>query len=250
MAFPAFPASSSCLLQRCLTKELFETLIAARSLKGCDFKGVIRSAVALPGAGIGAFAGDADCFSVAAFGALLRPLLGEVHAGAFVPGTKQNRCMDADKVQVPLRTALDPAMVSRVSLVATRSVEGYAFAPTIATAERSEIEARLQSAVASFGDDLAGSYCPADALLKIDPEAAARLKGDEYWAAAGCDREWPAGRGLFTSADQQLTIEVNTTEHLVIRVEQDGSDVKGAFHRLCSAVRARSCLLRRYGPSV
>ena len=100
-----------------------------------------------------------------------------------------------------------------------------------------KLEEKLQRQ-ATLTDDLAGSYCPVDALMKIDPQAAAGLKGDKYWAAAGCDRDWPAGRGLFTSSDQQLKVELNTTEHLVLRLDQDGSDIQGAFDRVCRTIRA------------
>ena len=50
-------------LKRVLTPELHETLLAARSSAGSDLTCVIRSGVALPSDGVGAFAADADCLA-------------------------------------------------------------------------------------------------------------------------------------------------------------------------------------------
>ena len=233
---PRFPAGSTCLLRGCLTQELADSLAGVRTAAGCDLAAVIRSAASHPQEGIGAFAGDEQCFG--AFGAVLRPLIAAAHADFPGAGSKHATNLDASRLQMPLRSALDPAVVLGVAFRATRSVKGFSFAPAITAEARLQLEQRVQAAFGTLGADLAGSYCPVDALYQIDPAAATALKGDKLWAAAGGDREWPAGRGLFTSADKALKIEVNCAEHVVVRVEQEGGAIQPAFEKMCLALAA------------
>ena len=233
---PRFPADSTCLLRGCLTQELADSLAGVRTAAGCDLAAVIRSAALHPQEGIGAFAGDEQCFG--AFGAVLRPLIAAAHADFPGAGSRHATNLDASRLQMPLRSALDPAVVLGVAFRATRSVKGFSFAPAITAEARLQLEQRVQAAFGALGADLVGSYCPVDALYQIDPAAATALKGDKLWVAAGGDRDWPAGRGLFTSADKALKIEVNCAEHVVVRVEQEGGAIQPAFEKMCLALAA------------
>lgn len=216
---PTFPSGSKCLLQKHLTPALFKQLAdkvssssnssSSGSSGGVGLGTVIKSAVACPEGGVGAFAGDEGCFDT--FGPLFRPLVSELHSGSgYKPGSGPKahpRALDPVKLQTPKSSLAGMEaganVVRHITLVATRSLGGVKFAPALDSNSRVGVEKRLQAALATIKDG--GSYT----ALAQASGAGAGMKGDKYWEASGCGADWPSGRGVFSASDSKLRVHIN-----------------------------------------
>merc|ERR1712212_5764 len=91
--------------------------------------------------------------------------------------------------------------------------------------------------------DLSGDYYP---LLGMGEEVRQKLvddhflfvSGDKNLIAAGMERDWPEGRGIFHNAEKTFLVWVNEEDQLRIISMQKGGDVKGVFSRLARGIQA------------
>jgi len=60
-------------------------------------------------------------------------------------------------------------------------------------------------------------------------------EGDRFLAAAGLNRDWPDGRGIFHNKDKTFLVWVNEEDQLRIISMQPGSDILAVFRRLSIA---------------
>jgi len=101
----------------------------------------------------------------------------------------------------------------------------------------------MKSAFAKLEGDLAGSYYP---LLGMDETIRQQLvddhflfiSGDKNLIAAGMERDWPEGRGIFHNAAKSFLTWVNEEDQLRIISMQKGGDVTGVFSRLADGIKA------------
>lgn len=154
-----------------------------------------------------------------------------------------------------------------------RSIEGLAFPPASSLADRRRVEqisVRALLGLAETHPQLAGSYCPLPGSGSVDELAAAGLATDSsvetlarlrrrgyifgkprspVLCASGMDREWPDGRGVFSSADREVPFVawLNEEDHLRLMCLANGSDVKAAFGVFATAVEALGEALQRLG---
>ena len=63
-------------------------------------------------------------------------------------------------------------------------------------------------------------------------------KGDRFLEAAGINRAWPEGRGIFHNDAKTFLVWVNEEDQLRIISMQNGGDIGAVFARLCKAVNA------------
>ncbi len=61
-------------------------------------------------------------------------------------------------------------------------------------------------------------------------------KGDRFLEAAGVNRNWPSGRGIFCTPDKTFLVWVNEEDHLRIIAMQQGGDLATVYERLRRAV--------------
>jgi tetratricopeptide (TPR) repeat protein len=227
---PNFPSDSTCIAKKHLTTgNLFASLSSAKTSSGFDFAALIRSASAHPDSGTGVFAGDADSYKT--FAPLLRPIVQELHQN-FTAGQKQPISLDTAKLDIPKAAKelmVDGDIVRRVIVSTSRSVEGYSFSPHITPEKRDELEGKISAALDGAGLD--GKY-----TSLAGNSSAGALRGDRYADAAGCNRDWPEGRGIFRSADGKVTAQVNCVEHLVITSDEVTGDIPAAVERLATAI--------------
>ena len=74
---------------------------------------------------------------------------------------------------------------------------------------------------------------------RMSPDSVSRLfslKGDRFLEAAGVNKEWPEGRGIFHNNDKTFLVWVNEEDQLRIISMEKGSDIGSVFSRLCRAV--------------
>ena len=64
------------------------------------------------------------------------------------------------------------------------------------------------------------------------------VSGDKNLQAAGMERDWPEGRGIFHNKEKTYLVWVNEEDQLRIISMQKGGDVKGVFERLSRGIKA------------
>jgi len=116
-------------------------------------------------------------------------------------------------------------------------------APGITREQRQEMEKLMISAFAKFENDLAGEYYP---LTGMDEAVRQQLvddhflfvSGDKNLIAAGMERDWPEGRGIFHNKEKTFLVWVNEEDQLRIISMQMGGNVKEVFERLARGISA------------
>merc|ERR1711902_300852 len=123
-----------------------------------------------------------------------------------------------------------------------RSIEGFGLSPGITKEQRLEQEKLMINAFAKLEDDLSGDYYP---LTGMDEAVRQQLvddhflfvSGDKNLIAAGMERDWPEGRGIFHNKEKTFLVWVNEEDQLRIISMQQGGDVKGVFERLSRGIK-------------
>ncbi len=123
-----------------------------------------------------------------------------------------------------------------------RSIEGFGLSPGITKKQRTDLEKLMKNAFAKFPGELAGKYYP---LLGMDEKDRQKLvddhflfiSGDKNLIAAGMERDWPEGRGIFHNSAKTFLVWVNEEDQLRIISMQKGGDVRGVFERLSKGIK-------------
>merc|ERR1712110_211058 len=148
--------------------------------------------------------------------------------------------MDVDKIQ----GNVDPAApVHSVRIRVGRSIEGYGLSPGITKEQRVGVEKLMQGAFAKFSGDLAGNYYPLTGMEEATRQQLVDdhflfVSGDKNLIAAGMERDWPEGRGIYHNKEKTFLTWVNEEDQLRIISMQMGGDVKGVFSRLARGIKA------------
>jgi protein-arginine kinase len=238
-AAPPFPniASTHSLVAKHVTPEKWAKLGGhATATSGFTLGKAIACAVEFDDQHCGIYAGDQDSYED--FKDVFEPLILEYHG--LEPGFAHQSDMDVDKIQ----GNVDPAApVHSVRIRVGRSIEGYGLSPGITQEQRLGVEKLMISAFAKLEGELAGAYYP---LLGMDEAVRQQLvddhflfvSGDKNLIAAGMERDWPEGRGIFHNAAKTFLTWVNEEDQLRIISMQKGGDVRGVFSRLAAGIKA------------
>ncbi len=124
-----------------------------------------------------------------------------------------------------------------------RSIDGFGLSPGITKNQRLEVETLMKSAFGKLEGDLSGKYYP---LLGMEEATRQKLvddhflfmSGDKNLIAAGMERDWPEGRGIYHNDAKSFLVWVNEEDQLRIISMQKGGDVKGVFDRLARGIKA------------
>ncbi len=230
---PAFGPGCKSLLARHLTADIHGQLCLAETPSGYTFDQLIQSGVQHEDSSVGVYAGDAESYQV--FSPLLDPIIEEYHRlsrGERHPGRLGSRGRAPAGGSVPE----GPELLS-VRVRVGRNLSGYPFPPFISRRARAEVEAVLTGAFSGLQGGAAGNY---RALPSIPPAERDELverhllfrEGDRHLEAAGVNRHWPHGRGLFLAGDGVLSAWVNEEDHLRIIALRPGGDVARTFEDL------------------
>jgi len=234
--FPTFPHSCTSLLCKHLTRAVFETLKDKVTGNGFSFPQAINSGIVNPDSGVGVYAGDEE--SYLKFAPLFDPIIQAYHGFGIRQKHKSNLNPDDLKAPNP-----DPEAEYIVStrLRVGRNLAGYPLGPAVSREQRNEIEHRLSTTLNDLSGDLSGSYFP---LKGMSESKAAQLiadhflfkAGDRFLEAAGLNRDWPEGRGIFHNDEKTFLVWVNEEDQLRIISMQTGGDIKQVFTRLSTAI--------------
>lgn len=184
----------------------------------------------------GIYAGDADSYKD--FALVFDPLIQEYHG--IGPDATHTSDMDVSKIRGTINPA---APVHSTRIRVGRSFNGFGLSPGITREQRLELEGLLKNALEALDGELSGNYFP---LLGMDEAVRQQLvddhflfvSGDRNLIAAGMERDWPEGRGIYHNKDKTFLVWVNEEDQTRIISMQKGGDVKEVFSRLASGIEA------------
>merc|ERR1711962_1093419 len=234
--FPTIKSTHS-LVAKYVTKPIWDKLSSIKTAtSGFTLAKAIACAVQFDDQHCGIYAGDWDSYKD--FAEVFDPLIQEYHG--ISPDAMHTSDMNPDNI----KGNIDPtAPVKSTRIRVGRSIEGFGLSPGITKEQRLEVENLMKSAFANLEGDLAGTYFP---LTGMDEKVRQQLvddhflfmSGDKNLLAAGMERDWPEGRGIFHNKDKTFLTWVNEEDQLRIISMEMGGDVKGVFSRLARGIKA------------
>jgi len=234
--FPTIKSEHS-LVAKHVTKEKWDKLCGIETAtSGFTLAKAIACAVEFDDQHCGIYAGDGDSYKD--FAEVFDPIIQEYH-GISADSTHTSD-MDAGKISGNIE---DDVPVKSTRIRVGRSIEGFGLSPGITKEQRLEMEGLMKNAFGKFEGDLSGEYFP---LTGMDEAVRQQLvddhflfmSGDKNLQAAGMERDWPEGRGIFHNKDKTFLVWVNEEDQLRIISMQQGGDVKGVFERLARGIKA------------
>jgi protein-arginine kinase len=234
--FPEIKSTHS-LVAKYVTKPLWDKLSRAQTkTSGFTLEKAIACAVQFDDQHCGIYAGDWDSYKV--FADVFDPIIQDYHG--ISPDAMHESDMDVGKI----KGNIDPtAPVKSTRIRVGRSIDGFGLSPGITKDQRLGVENLMKRAFGKLTGDLAGTYFP---LTGMDEKVRQQLvddhflfiSGDKNLIAAGMERDWPEGRGIFHNKDKTFLTWVNEEDQLRIISMQKGGDVKGVFERLARGIQA------------
>tara|TARA_R110001583_G_scaffold72596_3_gene203081 strand:+ start:5562 stop:6599 length:1038 start_codon:yes stop_codon:yes gene_type:complete len=236
MQYPHFTDKHQSLMAKYLTKDVFSQLENIISVNGFSLHNAINSGLQNPDSNIGVYAGDLASYTC--FAPLFDPIIRDYH------GTESSALHS---------TNLNPEQVNAINpdpnneyIVSTRIRVGRNLADmplgtAISKEQRDEVENRVVKALTQLTGSLSGDYYRIQGMA---PSVQERLindhflfkAGDQYLEAAGLNRDWPSGRGIYHNDQKTFLVWVNEEDQLRIISMQPGGDIKQVFHRLTLAL--------------
>merc|ERR1712211_206925 len=220
-----------------VTKERWDKLkdITTKTA-GCTLKSCCESASQFDNQHCGIYAGDWDCYKD--FADVFDPIIQEYHG--ISADAKHTSDMDVEKIKGNVNAEV-PVHSTRVRV--GRSIDGFGLSPGITKEQRLGVESLLKNALSKLTGDLAGTYYP---LTGMDEKVRQQLvddhflfvSGDRNLIAAGMERDWPEGRGIFHNEAKTFLLWVNEEDQMRIISMEKGGDVKGVFSRLARGIKA------------
>jgi len=236
---PPFPEikSTGSLVAKHVTPEKWEKL-GGIVTETCGFTlgKAIACAVQFDDQHCGIYAGDKDSYEV--FKDVFDPIITEYHG---LPDSFSHTSdMDVSKIEGNIN---EKAPVKSTRIRVGRSIDGFGLSPGITKEQRLEVETLMKSAFAKLTGELAGKYYPllgmeeADRVKLVDDHFLF-VSGDKNLIAAGMERDWPEGRGIYHNEAKTFLTWVNEEDQLRIISMQKGGDVRGVFERLANGIKA------------
>jgi len=236
---PPFPhiKSTHSLVAKHVTPDKWQRLGGLKTkTSGFTLAQAIACAVDFDDQHCGIYAGDADSYKD--FAEVFDPIIVEYHG---LPADfKHTSDMDADKIKGNIDSRA-PCHSTRIRV--GRSIDGFGLSPGITRSQRLEVETLMKSAFAKLSGDLSGKYFPLLGMKEADRQQLVDdhflfISGDKNLIAAGMERDWPEGRGIFHNAAKTFLVWVNEEDQLRIISMQKGGDVRGVFERLARGIKA------------
>ena len=238
MNYPKFPEDCKSLLCKYLTPEVFEALKEKKTSNGFTLEQAINSGVKNSDSGIGVYAGDKESYDV--FDKLFDPIIKEYHGFSKTDSHKSN--LNPDDLNAP-NPDPDNEFILSTRIRVGRNMDNMPLGPAISKEQRDQVEASVVAGLNTLEGELKGAYYP---LLGMTKEVQDELikdhflfkEGDRFLDAAGLNRDWPAGRGIYHNNDKTFLVWVNEEDQLRIISMQQGGDIKEVFTRLANAIKS------------
>jgi len=234
--YPNALLDSKSLLAKYLTPEIFELLKDKKTPNGFTLGEAIHSGVENLDSGIGAYVGDEESYEV--FAPLFDPIIEEYHG--FSKDDKHKSNLNADDLKAPNPDPKGEYILSTRIRVG-RNVKDLPLGPAISKEQRDWVESQVSEVLNSFEGSLGGKYYPLNNMSEEDRDSLIAdhflfKAGDRFLEAAGLNREWPHGRGIFHNDEKTFLVWINEEDELRIISMQQGGDIKEVFTRLTNAI--------------
>merc|ERR1711992_386378 len=234
--FPVIKSAHS-LVAKHVTKERWDRVKDIET-KTCGFTiaKACACAIEFDNQHCGIYAGDWDCYKD--FSEIFDAIIQDYHG--ISPDAKHTSDMDVNKVT----GNIDPAApVHSTRIRVGRSIDGFGLSPGITKDQRLGVENLMKKAFANLTGDLAGTYFPLTGMSEqvrqqLVDDHFLFVSGDRNLIAAGMERDWPEGRGIFHNTDKTFLTWVNEEDQLRIISMQSGGDVRAVFDRLARGIKA------------
>ncbi len=236
MNYPTFPENCKSLLCKYLTPEIVWQLKDKQTSYGFTLKEVINSGVLNIDSGIGVYAGDEESYSV--FAPLFDPIIEDYHG--FGKEDKHVSNLNPDDLNAPNPDPNGEFIISTRIRVG-RNLHCFPLGTNISKRERLIVECMISDALKSLDGELKGQYYPLAGMSKNIQEKLIKdhflfKEGDRFLEAAGLNRDWPQGRGIYHNENKTFLVWVNEEDELRIISMQRGGDIKEVFTRLTKAI--------------
>jgi len=238
MNYPDFPTDCNSMLCKHLTPKVFEVLKNKKTANGFTLEQAIHSGVKNIDSGIGVYAGDEETYEL--FAALFDPIIEEYHG--FSKEDKHKSNLDPDDLNAP-NPDPDGKYIISTRIRVGRNIDNMPLGPAISNEQRNSVETSVVEGLKTLEGELEGNYYP---LLGMSKEVQETLikdhflfkEGDRFLDAAGLNRNWPEGRGIYHNTDKTFLVWVNEEDQLRIISMQQGGDIKEVFTRLVNAIKS------------
>ena len=238
MNYPNFPTDCSSMLCKHLTPKIFEALKDKKTANDFTLGQAIHSGIKNIDSGIGVYAGDEETYEL--FAALFDPIIEEYHG--FSKEDKHKSNLNPDDLNAPNPDPEGKHIISTRIRVG-RNIDNMPLGPAISNEQRNSVEASVVEGLKTLEGELEGNYYP---LLGMSKEVQETLikdhflfkEGDRFLDAAGLNRNWPKGRGIYHNTDKTFLVWVNEEDQLRIISMQQGGDIKEVFTRLVNAIKS------------
>lgn len=224
-------------------------------------KKVFASGIENPDSQMGAYAMNPDDYDQ--FAQILDPMIRDFHGIPAETGIAQRHDWDTSEVSCDLG-AIDPRLkeVSMRVRVA-RNVSTFPLPGAMSKEQRVEFEKLAAQAFKSLAGDPAfgGEYLSITpgSPYEIDGEEYDRrvgahqmfkdMSGDRYLNVAGISGDWPYGRGMFVSQEEDFLVWVGEEDHLRVMAMQHGGNLNALFDRLRTGLDRLQDLLPAFATS-
>jgi len=237
MNYPNLPKDCTSMLCKYLTPEVFEALKDKKTANGFTLEQAINSGVQNIDSGIGVYAGDEASYTL--FAPLFDAIIEDYHG--FGKEDKHQSNLNPDDLNAP-NPDPDGEFIVSTRIRVGRNVANLPLGPAISKEQRDQVESSVVEGLNTLEGELAGSYYP---LLGMSKEVQEELikdhflfkEGDRFLDAAGLNRNWPEGRGIYHNNDKTFLVWVNEEDQLRIISMQMGGDIKEVFTRLVKAIK-------------
>jgi len=240
---PRFTEKHRSAMSKRLTEELFNKLKDVQSNKGYTLSNAIMTGVVTPHLGVGATAGDEDCWEC--FKELYYPIIKDWHG---YDADTQTHPVDLDFTKLVFteeQKALFNEYVASTRIRAARNISGYSLPPGATAEDRAAVESVLKQAFDGLTGELAGTYYE---LCSLTPEQTQFLlergflfqipTAKNLLTGAGAARSWPNNRGIFHNDAQTALCWVNEEDHCRIISMENGGNIPSVFERFCNLSNA------------
>ncbi len=235
---PQFPSGTTSLLSKYLSQKIWNKYKDVKDAHGFSFKQAIFSGARNLNSGIGVYAGSHDSYYT--FSDMFDQIIEDYHGHKKTD--KHIMDMDYRNLNCPPFPRDEAAMILSTRVRVARNLADFPLGAGCSEQQYKDIEKYVVKATSKFKGDLAGKYYSLETMSAKDQNALIAdhflfKEGDKYLEAAGLNRFWPKGRGIFHNHNKTFLIWVNEEDQLRIISMEKGADIGNVFKRLSTAAQ-------------
>ena len=216
------------LMKKHLTDEMYGKLKNLKTKSGYTLEMAINSGIKNQDSSIGIYAGDEESYTL--FGDIFNPIIAEYHG--FSKDDKHKTCLHVKDLR---NASINDESIISTRIRVGRNLADFPLGTNISKEGRDEVEKKVINALKSL--TCKGRYYSLESMSQEDREILIKehflfKEGDRFLKAAGLNRDWPSGRGIYHNEEKTFLVWVNEEDQLRIISMQKGGDIKEVFARL------------------